>query len=184
MDTRLETWRLRTPPTKPTVTKSFPRNPALCAARVPLARTPWLAAKFWNSQDQDSNGFDECFLVSRVLGLMAAGVSHDSPRAQTCTFEGSGLHKHQQNSTKRTNKREGEQNKIVVGEGKKERHFGRPGGGGSGGGGSSGRVVQRGRVHWKGVCRQWGAEFGFRVQFKFFGTKTETEQKQNEERDE
>ena len=30
----------------------------------------------------------------------AAGVSHDSPRAQTCTFEGPGLQKHQQNSTK------------------------------------------------------------------------------------
>ena len=35
----------------------------------------------------------------------AAGVSHDSPRAQTCTFEGPGLQKHHQNSTKRTNKR-------------------------------------------------------------------------------
>ena len=48
-----------------------------------------------------------------VLGLScetpaafgAAGVSHDNPRAQTCTFEGPGLQKHHQNSTKRTNKR-------------------------------------------------------------------------------
>ena len=31
----------------------------------------------------------------------AAGVSHDSPRAQTCTFDGPGLHKHHQNSTRR-----------------------------------------------------------------------------------
>ena len=31
----------------------------------------------------------------------AARVSHDSPRAQTCTFEGRGLQKHHQNSTRR-----------------------------------------------------------------------------------
>ena len=38
----------------------------------------------------------------RKLGVPeAAGVSHHSPRAQTCTFEGPGLHKHHQNSTRR-----------------------------------------------------------------------------------
>ena len=47
-----------------------------------------------------------------------------------------------------------------------------PAEGGSPEGGSSGRVH-----------RQWEGS-GFRVQFRFFGTKTETEQKQNEERDE
>ena len=31
----------------------------------------------------------------------AAGVSHDNQRAQTCTFERSGLQKHHQNSTRR-----------------------------------------------------------------------------------
>ena len=49
----------------------------------------------------------------------AAGVSHDSPRAQTCTFEGPGLQKHHQNSTKKT-KREGEKNENCGGRGKKK----------------------------------------------------------------
>ena len=43
--------------------------------------------------------------------------SHDSPRAQMCTFQGSGLQKHHQNSTKRT-PREGENNKNCGGRGK------------------------------------------------------------------
>ena len=65
-----------------------------------------------------------------VLGLSCAspggpvaGVSHDSPRAQTCTFEGSGLQKHHQNSTKRTNKRGKKRIKTVAGEGKKRAKF-------------------------------------------------------------
>ena len=67
----------------------------------------------------------------------AAGVSHDSPRAQTCTFEGPGLH----NTTKiqREDPQRGKkQMKIVEGEGKKERNFGRSSGGRSGGGRSGG----------------------------------------------
>ena len=36
----------------------------------------------------------------------AAGVSHDNPRAQTCTFEGPRLRKHHQNSTSRHPERE------------------------------------------------------------------------------
>ena len=68
----------------------------------------------------------------------AAGVSHDSPRAQKCTFEGPGLQSHHQNSTKRP-PREEERMKIVAGEGKKERNFGRSGGGESGGGKSGER---------------------------------------------
>ena len=49
--------------------------------------------------------------------MSAAGVSHDSPRAQTCTFEGPGLQSHHQISTKRP-PREEERMKIVAGEGK------------------------------------------------------------------
>ena len=49
----------------------------------------------------------------------AAGVSHDSPRAQMCTFQGFGLQKHQQNSTKGPQERE-RRMKIVAGGGKKK----------------------------------------------------------------
>ena len=49
-------------------------------------------------------------------------VSHDSPRAQTCTFEGPGLQSHHQNSTKRP-PREEERMKTVAGEGKKKREI-------------------------------------------------------------
>ena len=50
------------------------------------------------------------------------GVSHDNQRAQTCTFEGPGLQKHHQNSTRRPQR-----------ERQKERNFGRSGGWWSGG---------------------------------------------------
>ena len=63
----------------------------------------------------------------------AAGASHDSPRAQTCTFQGPGLQKHHQNSTKGP-PREGEKNENCGGRGKKERNFGMSSGGGSSGG--------------------------------------------------
>ena len=50
----------------------------------------------------------------------AAGVSHDCPRAQMCTFQGPGLQKHQQkNSTKGPQNRE-RRMKIVAGGGKKK----------------------------------------------------------------
>ena len=52
----------------------------------------------------------------------AAGVPHDSPRAQTCTFQGPGLQKHQQNSTKGPQERE-RRMKIVAGGGKKRAKF-------------------------------------------------------------
>ena len=45
------------------------------------------------------------------LGLL------DSPRAQMCTFQGSGLQKHQQKATK--GPQEGKKNEIVAGRGKK-----------------------------------------------------------------
>ena len=115
----------------------------------------------------------------------AAGVSHDSPRAQTCTFQGSGLQKHQQNSTQGPQERE-RRMKIVAGGKKKSEILGGPAEGcraegcraegGSPEGGSPERGSS-GRVH-----RKWGARF--RVQFRFLGTKTERAQKQNEERDE
>ena len=49
-----------------------------------------------------------------TIGMVLA---HDTPRAQTCTFRGPGPQKHQQNSTKRPQEREGRK-KIVVGGGK------------------------------------------------------------------
>ena len=75
----------------------------------------------------------------------AAGVPHDSARAQTCTFEGPGLQKHHQNSTRRHPERE-EKNKFCGGRGKKRANFwavqgkgcpaeGGPGKGGPGKGG-------------------------------------------------
>ena len=45
-------------------------------------------------------------VVSAARSGGAAGVSHDSPRAQMCTFQGSGLQKHHQNSTRRHPERE------------------------------------------------------------------------------
>ena len=64
----------------------------------------------------------------------AAGVSHDSPRAQTCTFEGTGLQKHHQNSTKRPPQRM----KFSVGEKNKSEILGVSGERRSGGGVSGG----------------------------------------------
>ena len=106
----------------------------------------------------------------------AAGVSHDSPRAQMCTFERPGLQKHHQNSTKRTTKREKEECKLWREEGKKARNFGRSGGGLSSGGLSSGRVVQRkgcpaeglssGRVVQRKGCPAEGLSSGRVVQRK------------------
>ena len=124
----------------------------------------------------------------------AAGVSHDSPRAQMCTFQGSGLQKTPTKFHERTQERE-RRMKSVAGGGKKKseilgcpavvrRRVVRR------------RVVRRRVVQRRGVHRRGGggpAEgsigngvqgSGFRVQFRFLGTKTETAQKQNEERDE
>ena len=53
-------------------------------------------------------------------GPEAAGVSHDSPRAQTCTFEGPGLQSHHQNSTKRP-PREEEKNENSSGRRRKKK---------------------------------------------------------------
>ena len=61
------------------------------------------------------------------------GLPHDSPRAQTCTFDRPGLQKHHQNSTRRP-PRERRKKEISGGrEKKKERNFGR----------SRGRAVRR-----------------------------------------
>ena len=90
-------------------------------------------------------------MVARRVGgpegwaLKPAGVSHDSPRAQTCTLEGPGLQKHHQNSTRRPPEREREKkSENGDGRGKKQREIlgglaeGGPAEGGSGGGGSGG----------------------------------------------
>ena len=58
--------------------------------------------------------------VARFGG--AAGVSHDIPRAQTCTFEGPGLQKHHQNSTRRHPKRH-RKSETVAGKGRKRAKF-------------------------------------------------------------
>ena len=69
------------------------------------------------------------FALFVSLGPKAAGVSQDSPRAQTWTFEGPGLQKDHQNSTIRHTQRE-KRNENGAGEGtKKERHYGRSNGG-------------------------------------------------------
>ena len=87
-----------------------------------------------------------------------------------CTFQGSGLRKHQQNSTKGPQERE-RRMKIVAGGGKRKSEIlGSP---------AEGCPAE--------VQRKGPSEMGcrvLRVQFRFLGTNTETEQKQNEERDE
>ena len=97
-------------------------------------------------------------------------------------FRASALQKHQQNSTKGP-QREKEERKLWREEGKKARNFGRSGGGLSGGG-LSGGGLSGGGLSGGGSIGNGVQGSGFRVQFKFLGTKTETEQKQNEERDE
>ena len=52
----------------------------------------------------------------------AAGASHDSPRAQTCTFQGPGIQKHHQNSTKGP-LREGTKERKMWWESKKRAKF-------------------------------------------------------------
>ena len=57
----------------------------------------------------------------------AFGVSHDSPRARTCTFEGPGLQKHHQNSTRRPpREREKKSDNGDGGGGKKSESLGGP----------------------------------------------------------
>ena len=102
------------------------------------------------------------FGTTKSGALKGAGVSHDSPRAQTCTFQHPGLQKHHQNLTKGPQERE-RRMKIVAGEGKKRAKF---------------WAVRR-RV----VQRREGPAEGFRVQgsgfrVHVFGTKIETEQKE------
>ena len=78
---------------------------------------------------------------------MTAGVSHDSPRTQTCTFQGPGL----QNTTKFQRKdpsRKMKRMKTVAGEGKKKSEWavlrrGRPAEGGPAEGPSSGGGAER-----------------------------------------
>ena len=126
---------------------------------------------------------------------------HTTAREPKCAhFTVPALQKHQQNSRKDP-KRERKKKEIVAGGGKKERNFGRSGGGLSGGGLSGGGLSAEGcpakgcpaegcpaegGFTGGGVQRKGPSEMGCRVLgFGFssgFWTKTETEQKQNEER--
>ena len=84
-------------------------------------------------------------LDKRVETPAASGPPGLSPRAQTCTFEGPGLHKNHQNSTRRHTVRERKITKWWREREKKERNFGRSGGGGvrrRGRGGVQRKVVQ------------------------------------------
>ena len=111
----------------------------------------------------------------------------DSPDVHISGFRPS--KKHHQNSTKGPQER-GRRMKIVAGGGKKkERNVGRSGGWLSGGRLSSGGLSSGGGFTAGGGPAEGSIGYGvqgsgFRVQFRFFGTKTETEQKQSEERDE
>ena len=58
--------------------------------------------------------------MERIWILVQIRVSHDNPRAQTCTTEGPGLQKHNQNSTGRHPKRE-EKNEFCGGRGKQKK---------------------------------------------------------------
>ena len=144
-----------------------------------------------------SIGADTCPLHETRLSMCGGHhvVAGGSKLAQ-CQVSGAAgaLQKHQQNSTKGPQERE-RRKKIVAGGGtKKARNFGRSGGGWSGGGwsggGLSGGGLSSGGLSGGGGCPAEGSigngvqGSGFRVQFRFLGTKTKTEQKQNEERDE
>ena len=102
-----------------------------------------------------------------VLGLSceaqaapeATGVSHDNERAQTCTFEGSGLQKHHQNSAKGPTREK--RLKTVAGEGKKGAKFW----------GSSGGGVQRRGGPAEGLGFRFGVE-GLGVQCKWDKNRT------------
>ena len=96
---------------------------------------------------------------------------------QTCTFEAPGSSKTPLKFNERTPQEREERKKIVAGEGKKERNFGRSGGGGSRGEGSRGELARDWpqwswpkQTHSSGV---WGLGFwclGFRfLGFRFLG---------------
>ena len=80
-------------------------------------------------------------------------LSHDSPRAQTCTLKGPGLQKHQQNSMRRPPEREKKSENGELERGKKARNFWGSGGGRGQAEGGPGRGVGRGSgaggVQWR-----------------------------------
>ena len=63
-------------------------------------------------------------------GPEAARVSHDNPRAQTCTFEGPGLHKNHHNSSQKTPRERQKEQKWGGREKKKSEILGGPAEGG------------------------------------------------------
>ena len=98
-------------------------------------------------------------------------VSHPTPGTPNVHISGPCA----SNTTRKDPKREKEESKLWREEGKKERNFGRSGGLLSGGGLSNGGLSEGGSPEGSsGRVQEWGARFGFRVQFRFVGTKTET----------
>ena len=111
----------------PKISRFFFPPPATVFFLLSLSWGPFVEF-WWCLKRRGPEEFSGCRVRAARSGG-AAGVSHDSPRAQTCTFQGPGLQKHQQNSTK------GPQGENCGGRReKKERNFGRSGGGLSGGG--------------------------------------------------
>ena len=70
------------------------------------------------------------FLAQLAKTKARPGVSHDSPRAQTCTFQCPGFQKHHQNSTRRHPERQKKNEKGLEREKKKSEILGGPAEGG------------------------------------------------------
>ena len=98
-----------------------------------MIQDPVLVRPVWGAQKRVSQlrrvGGPEpllgVFFSLNFGGVFATGASHDSPRAQTCTFEGPGLQKHHQNSTRRHPERD-KKSKNGAGEGKNSEILGGP----------------------------------------------------------
>ena len=127
----------------PKISRFFFPPPATIFILLPLSWGP--CVEFWWCLKR--RGPEMC--TFGVLGLSceapaarsggAAGVSHDSPRAQTCTFQDTCASKHHQNSTRRPPERH-RNSETVAGKGKKKREIlGGPAEGGPVEGGSGGR---------------------------------------------
>ena len=92
-------------------------------AGTPCTMATWL--KIFERVRLEFSGCRVRALAARSGG--AAGVSHDNPRAQTCSFQGPCASKHHQNSTRRPRETQKERNGGGERE-EKERNFGRSGG--------------------------------------------------------
>ena len=120
----------------------------------------WQSQKEMTRNRKNKNAQKKTLWEIRQNAERRAGFHTTSPRAQTCTFEGPGLQKHHQNSTRRPPEREKERKWGRERE-KKSDFFGGPAERGSGGGGSSGGGPGvwscGGGVLWRGVRERDGA---------------------------